>query len=555
MKIKSARSKALITSIAFVLLFFLTRLVVLLNSPRIMMGHEERITGVLGLHLERGLMLPAHFYQYEECSGGTFIVGWMAHLPYQLFGPTYFALKLVPLFFSLIMLIALYWGICKWFGQKAALFFGLAFIFAPSFFIERSLVAFGNHMEAATLMVLGLLLFDRAQSAVKFKFRLLWLIFFGLLSGFSVYFDYQFLILLFVLLPFGIAASRSPGRFAAELCVFLAAFRIGLIPWYRYHEGQYFTPYIIKYFFGRHPAPDEASIFERIFAGFKTFGKALDSWFRSGDFSIGNVTLLDDGLVNNLLIWVFLACFGYVVWRSRNRVREVARGIWPKGRQAIEWNPEYILAIGVLYVPFHFFLFSVFSANYPTDMLPPYRYLHPVFIFYFIAIAVTSTTLLESKRFKLFAVIWVMILAGGIGGNLHHLKNTKPEQVTQMPGYSYAYFYGPLQMRYDLDVNDAPFLALAMERFPGRDGPYYEGAIVGAAFLYGVDVTRHLDHSKEYEPFEYESFAAGLGCSDAISVNPPEKQRNALRKLVDEKWIPAFEEGRKMGFKSRNNPG
>lgn len=554
MNFQSPRSKAVLIFLVFFALFFATRLLVLLNSPRILMGHEERITGVLPLHLERGLMLPAHFYQYEECSGGTFIVGMMARVPYMIFGPSYFALKLVPLFFSLIMLVALYFGVHKWFGQKAAIFFGFAFIFCPSFFLERSMVAFGNHMEAAALMAIGLLLFDRAQSSEKFVFRLIWLLLFGLFSGFSVYFDYQYLILLVILLPFGIAAGRSIGRLAAELAVFVVAFRIGLIPWYQYHQGQFFTPYIIKYFFGRHPPSADASIFERIFNGFKTFGKALDSWFRSGDFRIGNVTLLDDSLVNNFLIWVFIASFGYLVWRSRDRIREVARGVWPKGREPIEWNPEYILAIAVVFIPFHFLLFSVFSANYPKELLPPYRYLHPVFIFYFIAVAVASAALWEKRRFKLLAVAWVLILAGGIGGNQHHLRNTKPEQVTQMPGYSYAYFYGPLQMRYDLDVNDAPYVALAIEKFPGREGPYFEGAIVGAAFLYGVDVKGHLEHAKKYEPFEYEAFVAGLGCGDAISVKPLEKMRSELRRLFDQKWAPAFEQGRKMGLASRNEP-
>lgn len=89
----------------FIFLFLALRLTTLLTAVEEVSWSEELFTGVLPREWMHNWKLPIWEYQASERHSGSLLVGALATPFFLLFGPNLFALKLVPLLFSLGTLV------------------------------------------------------------------------------------------------------------------------------------------------------------------------------------------------------------------------------------------------------------------------------------------------------------------------------------------------------------------------------------------------------------------------------------------------------------------
>lgn len=109
----------------------------------------------LGASAESGAPLALY---YDNC-GGQVLTGLLAAPLYALLGPSYLALKLVPLALGLAVLLLLWRMLAAHYDRRAADLFALLFALGPPTLAKYSLLAKGNHFEGLFFQVLLLVSF------------------------------------------------------------------------------------------------------------------------------------------------------------------------------------------------------------------------------------------------------------------------------------------------------------------------------------------------------------------------------------------------------------
>ena len=89
-------------------------------------------------------------------AAGQLLTGWLAEPCYALFGPTYLALKLVPLTLGALALVLLWLLVCDSAGERAATAAALLFALGPTTLVKYSTYASGNHFETLAFNALAL---------------------------------------------------------------------------------------------------------------------------------------------------------------------------------------------------------------------------------------------------------------------------------------------------------------------------------------------------------------------------------------------------------------
>lgn len=216
----------------FLLLFLVLgllalRLGILLTSVEIVSHYDELDLGTIARELSRGLHVPFWHFQLDTYSGEALILGPLV-LPFaKAFGQNLFAIKIVPLIFSMATLCAIYAFMLRYLGEKAARYSGLLFVLAPPGLVQLSLSAMAGHSEAFFFGFLALFCFQEFLFKGR---RILFLALFGLASGFAVWFYYANAILIAsCLLVFFILEHRL---FFRSLPVFIPAFFASFSPWF-----------------------------------------------------------------------------------------------------------------------------------------------------------------------------------------------------------------------------------------------------------------------------------------------------------------------------------
>lgn len=182
--------------------------------------------------------------------GGSVIVGYLAALFFSMFGDSFFSLVLVSVFFTLLILICFFLLLERHFNRYAAVIFSILFIFPPTNCYRFSMYALGLHAESVLFSVLGLFCFfeiffkednyNRYQlHAVSRKVSFLFLLF-GFISGFGIYFNYQYLIMLLALICSWFLLDRKI-FFKIYFYIFSTGLTIGLLPWIIYNATHYFS--------------------------------------------------------------------------------------------------------------------------------------------------------------------------------------------------------------------------------------------------------------------------------------------------------------------------
>ncbi len=205
--------------------FLALRLGVLLTSVESVTYGTEIDLGTIARELIRGLRVPFSYFQMDNYSGESFVLGPMAVPFFKIFGPTLFAIKMVPLFFSFLTLLMIYIFVRRHFGGRAAFCSALLFVFAPPGVVQFSLVGLAAHSEAVFFGIVIVACFFEFFREYSRK----WLIIFGLVSGFSTWFFYAQAITALSCLVFLGLTNRW--RLARSMPLFLLSFLAGFSPW------------------------------------------------------------------------------------------------------------------------------------------------------------------------------------------------------------------------------------------------------------------------------------------------------------------------------------
>ena len=216
--------------IAVVALGFIVRIKLLLDTNSVIDG-DEGIVGLMAMHIVAGEPWP--IFYYGQAYMGSLEPILVAGL-FSLFGISSVALKMVPLYFSLLLIVAVY-SLARLFTDRfGAAVAALFAAFPPSALTLWSLMARGGFIELVFIGTLSLILAVRILTISKPHPRAF--LFLGLLLGLGWWVNNQ---IIFYLVPIGITFAvhfvRRDGVSRAVLLglITLLGFFVGGAPfWY-----------------------------------------------------------------------------------------------------------------------------------------------------------------------------------------------------------------------------------------------------------------------------------------------------------------------------------
>ncbi len=133
------------------LIFLAIRITLLLTSEK-SLGGDPASMAVMAMNTYNNGEL--HYFIYgEPYIGGAAIDSYFAIIPFSIFGVTAFAYRLVPLFFSFILMIIMYFFMKKFFGNTVALYTLALSSISPLFFSKMNIAGFAGYMETLLLFV------------------------------------------------------------------------------------------------------------------------------------------------------------------------------------------------------------------------------------------------------------------------------------------------------------------------------------------------------------------------------------------------------------------
>lgn len=193
---------------------------------------DETASGVLACDLLEGkLRAPLLAYQYEARSGDGLLEGFLLVPFFKLFGRSLFSLKLLALASALLTLLCWIALIKRYQGMEAAIIFAALFAFPPVMFARLNLMGtIASHHLINPLVAMQLLLLFRIGEGIA-RGRAYWLwCCLGLLAGLGAYLFYTYIIfdlccLLFMVIFFRRAISLP------SLFVCLGGLFAGFSPW------------------------------------------------------------------------------------------------------------------------------------------------------------------------------------------------------------------------------------------------------------------------------------------------------------------------------------
>lgn len=154
------------------------------EEPSVFVG-EEVARGSIAQDWIDGPLLPLLDYQYAPFFGGSLVTAALAVPSFLLFGPTLWALKLVPIATHLVALALLFLILDQFASRRAAWIGGLLFALTPPGYTLISTVAWGSHLESNALAMLCTWLF--LDMHVDERGRARRRAVFGIAAGFSVW--------------------------------------------------------------------------------------------------------------------------------------------------------------------------------------------------------------------------------------------------------------------------------------------------------------------------------------------------------------------------------
>ena len=184
---KKPATKALVPTLLGIAV--IVKIVLCVSLADVFFYGEELEKGAAGKAMLDGLPVAHHKLAYHYYEGGGFVISHLKAFFFWLVGPSYLANKLVALTSIVGVLSVLLVMVRRHFSERAALWCGLLFVFAPASFQKLPLISLGIHFEACLFLFL---IFDLSMR-IAFQGELRWRFFLllGVVTGLGVYFSYQ----------------------------------------------------------------------------------------------------------------------------------------------------------------------------------------------------------------------------------------------------------------------------------------------------------------------------------------------------------------------------
>ncbi len=411
---------------------------------------EEIHRGTTALELLHGPILPLLDYHYAPFFGGSLVVSLIAVPLYALLGTSVVVLKLVPLLFHLLSVVALYHALRRLAGPRAALLGGLLLAAAPPGYAVHTLTAFGTHVESNALSMALLALFlatwwraDGKSPPLRLAF--LW----GVLAGFAIYFGY---IVLLTLAALALARFLCDKLFfmRRDALVALCGMLVGLVPWFAYNVPRDFAGLSI---YGRPLGGSTITRAESKGAGERALD-LLQHGFPDSPFfrDLGPISGHAQGLV--YAAGIALLALG-VLFPLRARLAPIVRAVSrPRTDSALVPFSPLLLLPPLLFVAAY--VATDFKVGEPAESVVAYRYVHVVWPWLFAAAAITLDALMRAGggRAALARAAKVGLVALSLVGTLLLVSPANRWSDLSTPGYSYPAF--------------GRFVVLSFDRAPER---------------------------------------------------------------------------------------
>jgi hypothetical protein len=173
--------------------------------------------------------------QYREFCGGCSLDAALGAPLLMVFGPRWLAWKLVPLGFTALLAAAGTWLLDRKAGRPTAVTFAILLALAPRAWQHLSLIGWGNHVEAAVVGTLGLLIAlsaERAWARVAAGAVLGAAVWIGFSGAFAP------------LAAVGLLLVRRQPRAAAQVALGVP---LGLLPWVAQYASTGLHPFVTIY--------------------------------------------------------------------------------------------------------------------------------------------------------------------------------------------------------------------------------------------------------------------------------------------------------------------
>ena len=364
-------------------------------------GFDETASGVLACDLLDGqLRAPLFAYQYEARSGDGLIEGFLLVPFFQFCGRSLLSLKLCALAAALVCLLCWIGLLTRYHGRGAAIVFASLFAFPPLMFARLNLMGtIASHYLINIFMVVQLIvLFRIMEDERRSQAPWFWLVF-GLLAGFGGYVFYSYLIfngfcLLFLL------TVRPRVLSIGRALLFAGGFVGGFAPW------------ILRTAYSSAGETYLSTLIKNLTIVWWSF---VQNFFFTLPHSLGyGYPSREMGVVSPLFVLFVLVLSVVVVsnfFRQRTALREEIAGdrSRPSSEAALQgiffvlYPLFYLLCISLSPMkigPFEYWPFVGFFGHAGVADVYRYRWLHPLFPFYFAIIGVGMSLLLSSFRVK-----------------------------------------------------------------------------------------------------------------------------------------------------------
>lgn len=430
--------------IALIALFLLQRSGLLLYgfSHIAYPGFDETASGVFTCDLlDNQKRAPLFVYQYESRSGDSLLEGFLLLPFFKLFGRSLFSLKLFALCSAFLSLVCWIILLKRYQGMGSALIFAALFAFPPPMFARLNLLGSiaSHHLINPLLAVQILLLFRIIERSNPTKPSLLWFGL-GLAAGLGSYTFYTYLI--FNAYCFLFLMFTKPRLFTSRAII---PFGTGLL-------GG-FSPWFIRMIYSPTGGNYLATILKNVdfnpWTVLQNFGFNVP---HSLGYSYPSRAL---GIVSPLF-YLFVLFMGAVI------VKHFYSTFIPNTSSLKSPNttrsPAILLSIFLVLFPLFFLgclslspmkisLFEYwptigFFGNFSVADVYRYRWLHPLFPFYFAIIAVGISFFLQSsspRRVSFASVLLLLIffLLWGLGRSAFLLSKDDFGKVFFYKGYNY----------------------------------------------------------------------------------------------------------------------
>jgi hypothetical protein len=503
--------------------YLLTRFVVLFTSLQSIFDSEDLAMGVVAKEIIGGARLPLFDYQYLTYSGGTLVVGLLAVPFFLLFGPNYFALKMVPLLFSAATLAVLFLFAWKYFNKRMALIAAFLYIFSSSPWGAFTLFL-GFHVESLLFTLLAsYLVYGIIFNAEGGRLRYFLL---GALAGFAVYFSYTFVITAVALVT--IWLIHDPRLFYKREFVFLLMGTVlGFSPWIFYNLGCDFkglTDVLPVY---SHGVSQSGGNWKMLSANF------LQSLWFSPLFSlkfIGERCSSAYAHAYTALFWSSALCILYGFRRS-----------WKK----LAYSRELL----IIAFPVSVVLFAVFYGTQSQGGGVESRYLVGIYPFAFLAVAFVTARIVAQVRLARFSVAGISAAVFLAAAALYtlHIDYSDLGWGFRQPGYSYFYLAETINYKYPdnfykiLDTITRLPAPQKYEVLTTRLTFDLGDQLVPVDFSEYVRLTQRID--LKYKPYFYKLLVNGLFYNSKLTFEEIVARVAAFSRQAGEQYRPAMYEG------------